>query len=96
MMLKTYSQQKVHVLVRNRRKHGAFFRSLISKIIICSMLVFISIFRVLLVSHVNIMSIFVSVINSKSGMERDYKNPLLHPARAEMYSEVPKMAKHNS
>lgn len=60
------------------------------------MLVFISIFRVLLVSHVNIMFIFVSVISSKSGMERDYKNPLIHPARDERYSEVHKMANHNS
>jgi len=35
----------------------------------------------LLVSHVKIMFIFVSVISSKAGMEMDYKNPLIHPAR---------------
>lgn len=58
------------------------------------MLVCISIFRVLLVNHVNIMFIFVSVISSKPGMEMDYKNPLIHPARDERYSEVTKMTNH--
>lgn len=55
------------------------------------MLVFITIFRMLLVNHVNTMLIFVSVISSKAGVEMDYKNPLTHPARDEVYSELTKM-----
>lgn len=58
------------------------------------MLVFISIFRLLAVNHVNITFIFVSVTSSKPGMEMDYKNPLIHPARDERYSEVTKMTNH--
>lgn len=58
------------------------------------MLVFISIFKVLFVNHVNKMFILVSVISSKPGMKMDYKNPLNHPARDERYSEVTKMTNH--
>lgn len=44
------------------------------------MVVFISTFRVLPVNNVDTF-IFVSIISSKPGTEKDYKNPLIYPAR---------------
>lgn len=52
------------------------------------MLVLISVFPVLLVNPVNRSLGFVAVIRSKPGIEMDYKNPLIHFARYERYSEV--------
>lgn len=94
-MLRTYPQQNVQRFWRwtgENMEH--FFRPLISKIRIFYMMVFISIFRELLVNHVNVKFIFVSVISSKPGVETDYKNLLIHPARDESYSEVTKIINH--
>lgn len=70
----------------SRRKPVLFFRPLVSKISIFSILVVFSIFPV--INAVKIMPVFVAVISSKPGMEMDYKNPLTHSARDERYSEV--------
>lgn len=68
------------ILESDRRKYRVFLRSFISKITSCYMVVFISTFRVLPVNNVDTF-IFVSIISSKPGTEKDYKNPLIYPAR---------------
>lgn len=67
------------ILENDRRNYRVFLRSFIFKITSCYIVVFISTFGVLPINNVN-MFIFVSELSSKLVTEKDYKNPLIHPA----------------